>query len=272
MLTNKILATTNNRVKSNLAAISVLAEEVGVRAMAKYSGAMIGRAALMLVALVAGVAGGALLGGCGGATKTVTVSGAASPTSSAAGQSAVRTSTSTVSTTGAPAGQSSTGATATTTPSPTAQGTSTTRTAPAPAFTKTETQSAEANANAQAEAAAVTVTAHGYTPTDITEYHPNQTLRVLIGTRAGSTYAQRAFFFLGNHYLGTDAGQPSASIHVLSQSDTEVTVAYALYRAHDSLCCPSGGQAVVHFQLNDGQLVPLGQIPPVSSATGLARQ
>jgi LppP/LprE lipoprotein len=252
-----------------------LAEEVRVRATAKYSGAMIRRAALMLVALAAGAAGGALLGGCGGATKTVTVSGAAAPTSSATAQSTVRTSTSTstVSTAGAPAGQASTGSGATTnTPSATAQGTSTTRTAPAPAFTKTETQSAEATANAQAEAAAVAVTAHGYTPTDITEYHPNQTLRVLIGTRTGSTYAQRAFFFLDNHYLGTDAGQPSASIHVLSQSDTEVTLAYALYRAHDSLCCPSGGQAVVHFQLNDGQLVPLGQIPPVSSATGLARQ
>jgi hypothetical protein len=232
---------------------------------------MIGRATLMVVALAAGTAGGALLGGCGGGTKTVTVSGAAAPTSSAGGQSATHTSTSTASTTGAPAGQSTTGGA---TPGATAQGTSTTRTAPAPAFTKTGTQSAEAAANTQAEAAAVIVTAHGYTPTDITDYHPNQTLRVLIGTRTGSAdgYAQRAFFFLDNHYLGTDTSEPSASIHVVSQSDTEVTLAYALYRAHDSLCCPSGGQATVHFQLNDGQLVPLEQIPPVNSATGLARQ
>jgi hypothetical protein len=29
---------------------------------------------------------------------------------------------------------------------------------------------------------------------------------------------------------------------------------------------------VVHFQLNDGTLVPLQPLPPVSSATGLARQ
>ncbi len=253
----------------------MLAEEVRIRAAANYSGAMIGRTTL-LVALAAGAAGGALLGGCGGATKTVTVSSAAAPTSSAGGQSAARTSTTgtsmtTASTTGAPAGQSSTGGT---TPSATAQGTSTTRTAPAPAFTKTGGQSAEAAANAQAEAAAVIVTAHGYTPTDITDYHPNQTLGVLIGTRTGSTdgYAQRAFFFLDNHYLGTDTKEPSASIHVVSQSDTEVTLAYALYRAHDALCCPSGGQATVHFQLNDGQLVPREQIPPVNSATGLARQ
>ncbi len=233
---------------------------------------MIGRAVLMVVVLAAGAAGGALLGGCGGGTRTVTVSGAAAPTSGTGGPSAARTSTSTASTTGAPAGRSSTSGGAT--PGATAQGTSTTRTAPAPAFTKTGAQSAEAAANAQAEAAAVIVTAHGYNPTDITDYHPSQTLRVLIGTRTGSAdgYAQRAFFFLDNHYLGTDASEPSASLHVVSQSDTEVTLAYALYRAHDALCCPSGGQATVHFQLNDGQLVALEQIPPVSSATGLARQ
>lgn len=233
---------------------------------------MIGRAALMVVVLAAGAAGGALLGGCGGATKTVSVSGTLAPPSTASGQTTARTTS--TSTSGAPAGQSSIGGTTTTIPNATAQGTSTTRTAPAPAFTKTEPQSAEAAANAQAEAAAVIVTAHGYTPTDITDYHPSQTLRVLIGTRTGSAdgYAQRAFFFLDNHYLGTDSSEPSASIHVVSQSDTEVTLAYALYRTHDSLCCPSGGQATVHFQLNDGQLVPLEQIPPVSSATGLARQ
>ena len=118
------------------------------------------------------------------------------------------------------------------------------------------------------------VSAHGYTPTHVSDYHPTQTLRVLVGARTGSAdgYAQRAFFFLDGRYLGTDSAQPSASVHVVSQSDTEVTLAYALYRAHDSLCCPSGGQAVVHFQLNDGTLVPLQPLPPVSSPSGLARQ
>jgi hypothetical protein len=97
---------------------------------------------------------------------------------------------------------------------------------------------------------------------------------VLVGTRTGSAdgYNQLAFFFLGSHYLGTDSSQPSASMRVLSQSDTEVAIAYGLYRSHDPLCCPSGGQTTVRFQLNNGQLVPLQPIPPASSSSGLAQQ
>jgi hypothetical protein len=115
---------------------------------------------------------------------------------------------------------------------------------------------------------------HGYTPDDTAEYRPSQTLRVLVGTRTGSGdgYDQRAFFFLGGRYLGTDASQPSASVRVVGQSDTEVVLAYALYRPRDPLCCPSAGQATVHFQLNDERLVPLQAIPPASSATGTSRQ
>ena len=86
---------------------------------------------------------------------------------------------------------------------------------------------------------------------------------MLIGTRNGSAdgYNQLAFFFLGNHYLGTDSSQPSASMRVLSQSDTEVTLAYALYRSHDPLCCPSGGQTTVRFQLNNGTARPARSDP-----------
>ncbi|MGH2855537.1 MAG: LppP/LprE family lipoprotein [Solirubrobacteraceae bacterium] len=221
----------------------------------------------MASALALGAAGGALLGGCGGATKTVSVSGAPATVgaTSTPGASAPRTTTThpatTTTTTGA-GGQSTAGQSANT------------RTAPAPAFTRTGTQSGEMASGAQAAAAADVVAAHGYTPTAISDYHPSQTLRVLLGTRTGSAdgYDQRAFFFLDGRYIGTDASQPSASIHVLGQGDTEVTLAYALYRSHDSLCCPSGGQAVVHFQLNNGTLVPLQPIPPAASATGLARQ
>ncbi|MFI5005633.1 MAG: LppP/LprE family lipoprotein, partial [Solirubrobacterales bacterium] len=149
-----------------------------------------------------------------------------------------------------------------------------THTAPAPAFTHTGSQSSEAAPGAQTAAAAAAVLAHGYTPDATSEYHPTQTLRVLLGTRTGSAdgYNQRAFFFLDGHYIGTDSSQPSAALRVVSQSDTEVALAYALYRPHDAFCCPSGGQAVVHFQLNNGKLVPLEPIPPVSSASGLARQ
>ncbi len=229
------------------------------------------RALPMACALALGVMGGALLGGCGGGTKTVTVSSA--PAATAGAQAGTHTS-STASTTSTPARTTPATTTTTGTSGGTEQPTSTTRTAPTPAFVHTGGQSAEHAASAEATAAAAVVSAHGYTAGDLSDYHPNQTLRVLIGTRTGSAdgYNQLAFFFLDNHYLGTDSSQPSASMRVLSQGDTEVAIAYGLYRSHDPLCCPSGGQATVHFQLNNGQLVPLNQIPPASSASGLSRQ
>jgi hypothetical protein len=228
--------------------------------------AMRARAAVAAGALALGAAGGGLLGGCGGGTQTVSVSSAppaSAPTGTHA-SAASRTSTQARTTTAPAAGTATQG---------TAQGTSTTRTAPAPAFVGTGGQAPQARAGAAATAAADVVTAHGYTPVDISDYHAAQTLRVLIGTRTGAAAGtERAFFFLGDRYLGTDAAEPSGSLAVVSQSDTEVALAYALYRPHDPVCCPSGGQAVVHFQLDNGALTPLGTIPPATSASGLSRQ
>jgi hypothetical protein len=239
----------------------------GYQADGEYSEAMSRRGVSIAAVLALGATGGALLGGCGGGTKTVSVSEATPPTTTTGGAT-TPTPTRATTTTTTPAPATTTGAGQ----EPAGQSPSTTRTAPAPAFTETGTQPGAASAP-QAAAAAV-VTAHGYTPADVSDYHPTQTLKVLVGTRTGSAdgYAQRAFFFLDGRYLGTDSSQPSASIHVVSQSDTEVALAYSLYRSHDPLCCPSGGQAVVHFQLNDGTLVPLQPLPPVSSPSGLARQ
>lgn len=200
-----------------------------------------------------------LLGGCGGgSTKTVSV--ANSPTQAAGATTAAQPTTSTTTT-----GASTTGTSSGGTPTPTA-----TRTATAPAFTEHETGSSAEGL----PAAMAVVRAHGYTASAPSQYHPDQTLRVLVGTGSHSNdgYDKQAFFFLDGHYLGTDAAQPSAQISVVSQSDTEVTLAYGLYRAADPLCCPGGGQARVRFQLNNGRLVPLDPIPPVSSDTGTSRQ
>ena len=62
-------------------------------------------------------------------------------------------------------------------------------------------------------AAVAVVRAHGYTPDDTSEYHPGQTLRVLVGTRTGSGdgYGQQAFFFVDGRYIGTDTKEPSAT-------------------------------------------------------------
>jgi hypothetical protein len=210
---------------------------------------------LRALALTMGVSAGALLGACGSGTKTVSVAG-----SPPAPQTAATTATSPTTTTPT-----------TTSPTTTNGGTSapgSTRSAPEPAFTQHETSPAEGTS-----AAAALVRAHGYTPNNTAEYHPGQTLRVLIGTRTGSGdgYGQRAFFFVGGHYIGTDASEPSATLKVVSQSDTAVTLAYPLYRHNDPLCCPGGGQATVRFELNNGKLMPAGPIPPASSSSALSR-
>jgi hypothetical protein len=197
-------------------------------------------------------------GGCGsGSTKTVSVS--SSPVPASATKTATNTSGATTSTT----------PTATTPAQTTTDGgVEATRTSTAPAFTKHPSGGEGLN-----QAMAV-VKAHGFSANDTSNYHSEQTLQVLVGTRTGSGdgYGQQAFFFVDNRYIGTDTSQPSASVKVVSQSDTEVTLAYPLYKAHDPLCCPGGGQATVRFQLNNGHLVALDPIPPVSSQTGLSRQ
>ena len=200
------------------------------------------------------VACGAALAGCGSGTRKVTVSSnppVAQPSTSTPHVS----STPTTSTAKAPTGGQ--GAT-----------TGTTRSAPEPAFTQ-EKPTSEGEA-----AAAAVVRSKGFTPTDSSQYHANQALRVLLGTRTGSGdgYGQQAFFFVNGRYIGTDAKAPSATLRVLSQSDTEVTLGYPLYRRNDPLCCPGGGQAKVRFQLNNGKLSALDAIPPAERSSRLSRQ
>lgn len=214
--------------------------------------------AVLLATLAAATA---LLAACGSATRTVS--------STTPLQAAEATSTQQP----APATSSApTQTSATTAPGSTSGGTpaQTTRSAPEPAFTEHEASSEGSGA---AAAAAAIVRGHGYTPVDTSEYHPAQTLRVLVGTRTGSGdgYDQQAFFFVDGRYIGTDAKEPSASVKVVSQSDTEVVLSYPLYRSSDPLCCPGGGSATVRFQLDNGQLTPLDPIPPATSKSGLAR-
>lgn len=210
---------------------------------------------LLAVVLALGVFGGAFLGGCGSATTTVSVPGppaASQPTSTAA--PAPTTSTASTTTTTAPAQTTTSGGA----PAPSA-----TRTAPEPAFTQHGSSGTEAEGLSGATGV---LRAKGFTPNNTSDYHPDQTLRVLLGTRTG--FGQQAFFFVNGRYIGTDSTEPSATLRVVGQSDTEVTLAYPLYRRGE----PTGGQALVHFQLNNGKLVPLNPIPPASSASGLSRQ
>lgn len=212
---------------------------------------MIGMRRILLLALLSAAA----LAGCGSQTKTVTVASTPATASSSASSTAANTTGSTPTTTTSTA----------TTPA----NTSTTRTAPEPSFTESEQEAKSGTLGA----AVASLRSRGYTADDTSEYHSGQTLRVLVGTRTGSAdgYGQQAFFFVDGRYLGTDTKEASAKVKVVSQNDTEVAIAYPLYRAADPLCCPGAGQRVVHFALNNGKLTALDPIPPANSKTGVSR-
>src|ERR1700678_1151964 len=132
--------------------------------------------ALLAVALAA------LLAGCGGGTKTVDASTPLpeATTSTGAPQTSATTSTATTTT-----------STSTTTAPPSESGgtvsPSTTRTATAPAFTHQGGTGATSGEGAEGlSAAEAVVQAKGFTVDAASDYHPNQTLRVLVGTRTGS--------------------------------------------------------------------------------------
>lgn len=207
------------------------------------------------------VAAGALVGACGSQTKTVSAP-STPPASVASTQTAQASAPTNASTTPASTTPEQT-ATNGGTPAPSGA-----HTAPEPAFTQ------GAGSSEGLSSAVAVLRARGFTPADTSDYHPEQALGVLVGTRSGSGdgYDQQAFFFVNGRFIGTDSSVPSATVKVVSQSDTEVTLTYSLYRHGDPLSNPSGGQAQVRFQLDNGKLVALDPIPSASPAASLSRQ
>ena len=227
-------------------------------------------------ALGLGIALATLVTACGSSSPpsvTVTRSSSASATSrTTASTSAVASATSSRSsstTTSAKPPTTTTTASSTTTPTAsttpttaTTTTTTTTRTETAPAFVGTNPTSPGAVSHDLAAALAVLAKA-GYAPVRPSTYRAGDTLRVVIGTRTGSSVpAERAFFFDQTIYLGTDARSPSAQISLLSQSDTEVTLGYAIYRTGAST--PSTLRRV-HFALDMGQLSAIDPLPSAAA-------
>lgn len=235
--------------------------EHSVMVTSRHTLAAMPRATVAVATLVAVLA----VAGCGsGATTTVSVPSHTAQPSVRTANGASRAATGTASSDGSASSTKARGGNtssegATRTPE---------RTAAGPAFAQQEASDQELSA------ALDVLRQHGFAANGQAAYHPDQTLRVLIGTRTGSGggYDQQAFFFEDGRYLGTDTSQPSASVEVVSQSDTEVRLAYSLYWPHDSLCCPTGGRANVRFQLNNGELQALDSIPPVSSSNAPGRR
>jgi LppP/LprE lipoprotein len=208
------------------------------------------------------LAAGALSAGCGsGTTTTVTAPNSPPPSTTPS-----KTSTSAEKTTTTGQGASETSSTPSTTDSGGASAGGETRTAPEPAFTGGETA-------AGASAAVAVLRARGYTALDPAQYHSTATLGVLIGRGDGDEGGgEQAFFFVGGRFIGTDAKEPSASVELVSESDSEVTLAYPLYRSGDAAGAPTGGRALVRFQLDDGKLQALSAIPPANPGASLSRR
>jgi hypothetical protein len=97
---------------------------------------------------------------------------------------------------------------------------------------------------------------------------------VLLGVANGSASGadQRAFFFDGERYLGTDTKDPSAHVAFVGQTGDTVTLRYTLYRASDPLCCPGAGARDVRFRWNGSKLEPLDLIPPTEPGAAASRR
>jgi hypothetical protein len=120
-------------------------------------------------------------------------------------------------------------------------------------------------------AAELTLGARGFATLTERDFRPDQVLKVLLGVkgrRSADLGTQQAFFFVGDRFIGTDTADTSGGLSVVDQGSDHVTLAYALYKPQDALCCARGGTTQVTYRWSGTRLVPEGSIP--SSATGAA--
>jgi len=118
------------------------------------------------------------------------------------------------------------------------------------------------------------VRAGGYTPIAIGGYDSASDLSVIVGllSTSGDGHPQRAFFFHRGQFVGNDAPQPSATIRWIWSTDNVVALSYDLYRPGDPQCCPTAGGAIVRYQWNGSQVVPLDPIPTAATTAAASRR
>ena len=92
-------------------------------------------------------------------------------------------------------------------------------------------------------------------------------LRVVVGFETDTCRGMRAFFFVGDRFVGTDVDGSSGGFLVKSQSNREVVLSYALYEPGDAACCPSGDQDV-RFVWDGKSLRRLDPLPPADARRG----
>jgi len=109
----------------------------------------------------------------------------------------------------------------------------------------------------------------GYTPRDTDDFaYPDFGfgLHVIVGiaTGSGTGYEQRAFFFVHNRFVGTDATESSATIQMVWRSDSTIAIGFTIYRPDDAMCCPLGGAVTVRYRWTGTRLTALDPIPSVA--------
>ena len=201
-----------------------------------------------LSALAAVLCSGLLAACGGGSTNTVSVADTATPAPVTTSSSSTSPSSTTTATT-----------TSTSTTTNTSSTSLSTRTQSGPAFVTTTSAPAANGPDA-------VVAAHGYAPSSPSTYNPQNTLQVVVATN--QLGLQKAFFFVNGRYIGTDTSAASRSVSLVGQSDTEVTLGYALVHPDGS----SAGTAQVSYALNNGQLSPLDPIPTANPTAPVSRR
>jgi hypothetical protein len=157
-----------------------------------------------------------------------------------------------------PAAGGTAAATATQTPTATPSPTPTPKPTPPPLT---------AEQRAQRSAAADQVRAQGFDPVSLRAYHPDQTLRVLLGEptdaalAAGARAGRRAFFFVGDSFVRTDAEEVSAELRIVKQTERTVTLRYGLI---------DGQNATVRFKWDGTALTPQTVVPLAEQRQGPA--
>jgi hypothetical protein len=108
--------------------------------------------------------------------------------------------------------------------------------------------------------ALTTLNEQGFKPVRVADWHPEHTLRVLVGRDDAG--AERAFFFVKRRFVGNDDAAASASVRVSAARENGVTLTYRLFGLTDDACCPKGERVKVTFRWKDGSLASSGEIPP----------
>jgi hypothetical protein len=112
---------------------------------------------------------------------------------------------------------------------------------------------------AERSAAVDQMAQQGFEPVTLRTYRGDRTLRVLIG-RSATLGGQRAFFFAGERYVGTDTVDASERIKVVRNGERAVTLSYSLFEPGG---VGSSGAAKVRFRWDGTSLAPQDALPAI---------